>query len=153
RGPFREGADVQLQAEPGHRPPHRADAQQPRPRARGRAGRDPRTAGRRRSGGQTGRGAIMTTTWRDALGWARGELADHPEQEAEWMIETVSGHSRTELLDAFDERVPVRAADRLGVMLARRRAGAPLQYVLGRWSFRSLDLFVDDRVLIPRPET
>ena len=38
----------------------------------------------------------MTTTWRDALGWARGELADHPEQEAEWMIETVSGHSRTE---------------------------------------------------------
>jgi release factor glutamine methyltransferase len=38
-------------------------------------------------------------------------------------------------------------------MAARRRAGEPLQYVLGRWSFRSLDLFVDRRVLIPRPET
>jgi release factor glutamine methyltransferase len=31
--------------------------------------------------------------------------------------------------------------------------GEPLQYVLGRWAFRSLDLMVDRRVLIPRPET
>ncbi len=38
--------------------------------------------------------------------------------------------------------------------LARRRAaGEPLQYVLGRWQFRSLELVVDPRVLIPRPET
>jgi release factor glutamine methyltransferase len=35
----------------------------------------------------------------------------------------------------------------------RRAAGEPLQYVLGRWPFRSLDLKVDPRVLIPRPET
>jgi release factor glutamine methyltransferase len=35
----------------------------------------------------------------------------------------------------------------------RRLAGEPLQYVLGRWSFRGLDLIVDPRVLIPRPET
>ena len=32
-------------------------------------------------------------------------------------------------------------------------AGEPLQYLLGRWSFRRLDLVVDPRVLIPRPET
>jgi release factor glutamine methyltransferase len=32
-------------------------------------------------------------------------------------------------------------------------AGEPLQYVLGHWPFRRLDLFVDRRVLIPRPET
>ena len=35
----------------------------------------------------------------------------------------------------------------------RRAAGEPLQYVLGSWSFRSLELTVDRRVLIPRPET
>ena len=35
----------------------------------------------------------------------------------------------------------------------RRRAGEPLQYVLGRWPFRSIELAVDPRVLIPRPET
>ncbi len=37
--------------------------------------------------------------------------------------------------------------------LARRAAGEPLQYVLGHWSFRTLDVLVDRRVLIPRPET
>ncbi len=35
----------------------------------------------------------------------------------------------------------------------RRAAGEPLQYVLGRWPFRRLELVVDRRVLIPRPET
>jgi release factor glutamine methyltransferase len=38
-------------------------------------------------------------------------------------------------------------------MVARRRGGEPLQYVMGHWAFRRLDLLVDRRVLIPRPET
>jgi release factor glutamine methyltransferase len=38
-------------------------------------------------------------------------------------------------------------------MASRRAAGEPLQYVFGHWPFRRLDLFVDARVLIPRPET
>ena len=38
-------------------------------------------------------------------------------------------------------------------MTERRRAGEPLQYVVGAWGFRRLDLMVDRRVLIPRPET
>ena len=38
-------------------------------------------------------------------------------------------------------------------MTQRRRAGEPLQYVVGSWGFRHLDLMVDRRVLIPRPET
>jgi release factor glutamine methyltransferase len=37
--------------------------------------------------------------------------------------------------------------------VTRRLAGEPLQYVIGHWPFRSLDLDVDPRVLIPRPET
>lgn len=35
----------------------------------------------------------------------------------------------------------------------RARAGEPLQYLLGYWSFRELELRVDQRALIPRPET
>ena len=42
---------------------------------------------------------------------------------------------------------------RYDAMVERRRAGEPLQYVLGSWGFRTLDLLVDRRVLIPRPET
>ena len=38
-------------------------------------------------------------------------------------------------------------------MATRRQAGEPLQYVFGHWPFRRLDLAVDPRVLIPRPET
>ena len=38
-------------------------------------------------------------------------------------------------------------------MVERRLSGEPVQYVLGSWSFRGLDLMVDARVLIPRPET
>jgi release factor glutamine methyltransferase len=41
----------------------------------------------------------------------------------------------------------------LQAMLRRRLAGEPLQYVMGRWAFRHLDLLVDPRVLIPRAET
>ena len=36
-------------------------------------------------------------------------------------------------------------------MAAQRASGVPLQYVFGHWPFRTLDLTVDDRVLIPRP--
>jgi release factor glutamine methyltransferase len=38
-------------------------------------------------------------------------------------------------------------------MAARRASGEPLQYVFGHWPFRTLDIAVDPRVLIPRPET
>ena len=60
--------------------------------------------------------------------------------------------------DAAWHRELDRPATRRGVasfdrMLARRTAGEPLQYVVGAWGFRALDLFVDRRVLIPRPET
>jgi release factor glutamine methyltransferase len=43
--------------------------------------------------------------------------------------------------------------DALNVAVTRRLSGEPLQYVLGHWPFRRLDLVVDPRVLIPRPET
>jgi release factor glutamine methyltransferase len=38
-------------------------------------------------------------------------------------------------------------------MAVRRKAREPLQYIFGHWPFRRLDLQLDPRVLIPRPET
>jgi release factor glutamine methyltransferase len=52
------------------------------------------------------------------------------------------GHATTE-----------RLVVRFDALLARRQAGEPLQYVLGSWAFRTIELMVDPRVLIPRPET
>jgi release factor glutamine methyltransferase len=55
--------------------------------------------------------------------------------------------------DARPAAVPPGAAASARAMAARRAAGEPLQYVFGHWPFRGLDLRVDARVLIPRPET
>ena len=38
-------------------------------------------------------------------------------------------------------------------LLERRADGEPIQYLIGRWPFLDLELIVDDRALIPRPET
>jgi release factor glutamine methyltransferase len=58
-----------------------------------------------------------------------------------------------EVLGASTEAVPAEARSAARAMAARRRAGEPLQYLFGHWPFRGLDLVVDPRVLIPRPET
>ena len=73
--------------------------------------------------------------------------------QARWMCEVASGLDGDEFLEALDEPATQRCVAHLDSMLTRLAAGEPLQYVLGRWGFRHLDLMVDHRVLIPRPET
>jgi release factor glutamine methyltransferase len=75
------------------------------------------------------------------------------ETEARFMVEEVSGYGASEWPGIADTEPTDRARRRLTALVARRAAGEPLQYVLGSWSFRGLDLMVDRRVLIPRPET
>jgi len=67
-----------------------------------------------------------------------------------------SGVERREARWLVEEFVPggdPDAAIALRRAAARRLNGEPLQYIIGHWPFRTLDLDVDDRVLIPRPET
>jgi len=70
---------------------------------------------------------------------------------ARWLVETAVS------VDSIDEAVAEPVTDRmvahLDRMVARYRGGEPLQYVLGHWAFRHLELAVDPRVLIPRSET
>jgi release factor glutamine methyltransferase len=72
---------------------------------------------------------------------------------ARWLCEVATALDGDDFLAALDEPVTVRMVAHLDAMLARHRTGEPLQYVLGRWSFRHLDLAIDPRVLIPRSET
>jgi release factor glutamine methyltransferase len=73
--------------------------------------------------------------------------------QARWICEVASGYDGDEFMDILDRPATERGVAHLDAMLARHAAGEPLQYVLGRWGFRHLDLMVDQRVLIPRPET
>lgn len=92
-----------------------------------------------------------TTTWRELLFEAATRLDSMG--EARRIVERASGMDAGEFHRAIDDAVTARPAAHFEAMLQRRLAGEPLQYVLGSWGFRSLDLFVDNRVLIPRPET
>ena len=78
---------------------------------------------------------------------------DDPGTEARWMLEEVSGMDAAEQVLEGGRRATRRATSDLDGLLERRAAGEPLQYVLGSWGFCGLDLLVDRRVLIPRPET
>ena len=90
-------------------------------------------------------------TWREMVKRTQGEVGERT--VAQWLCEHASGCEADEFGDILDELVSERSAQHLHSMLVRYATGEPLQYVMGRWAFRRLDLLVDSRVLIPRPET
>ena len=73
--------------------------------------------------------------------------------EAHWILEVASGYSREELITNLNVEAPRLGSKHLSKILNKRLGGEPIQYALGSWAFRKLDLLVDSRVLIPRPET
>lgn len=91
------------------------------------------------------------STWREVLSDTAVTLGD--EREARFLCEHAAGLNASEFAAAIDEQLTQRMGLHLQEMTRRRLAGEPLQYVMGRWAFRHLDLMVDRRVLIPRPET
>src|SRR5690242_9559286 len=98
-----------------------------------------------------------TVPWRTLLREATERLREAgiagPEVSARRIVEHASGYEGAAYVLALDEPATVSGVARFDGMLARRMLGEPLQYVLGGWGFRELDLMVDRRVLIPRPET
>ena len=90
-------------------------------------------------------------TWRELLAETTAVLGERP--AARWLCETACGLHGDEFLAALDESATERMVRHLDAMVARHRSGEPLAYVMGSWSFRTIDLMVDRRVLIPRPET
>ena len=90
-------------------------------------------------------------TWRRLIDDATSRLGDRT--DARRIVEEASGREGAELTAFLDEEANAVTLAHFETMLERRATGEPLQYVLGRWGFRTLDVHVDSRVLIPRPET
>jgi len=78
---------------------------------------------------------------------------DTPRLDAELLIADSLGTDRGGLVSDPGRGVPVGAARLIGERVRRRVAREPVAYILGRKGFRRIDLVVDSRVLIPRPET
>lgn len=76
-----------------------------------------------------------------------------PEVDALLLLEAALGADRTELLLAGSRVLEAEEERRLDELVRRRAAREPLQHVLGVAHFYGLELAVDDRVLVPRPET
>lgn len=91
-----------------------------------------------------------TIAWSTLLHEATARVG---ERDARWIVEEVTGAEPGELHLVLDQPATERGVARFDRLVQRRADGEPLQYVLGRWGFRTLDLMVDARALIPRPET
>ena len=97
---------------------------------------------------------------RDWLQWAAAQLravgghgAESPFLDATLLIATVRGEAKERTLAALPETLAPAQARRLEALVARRGAGEPLAYIRGFKEFYGRRFAVDDRVLIPRPET
>ncbi|WP_199623643.1 peptide chain release factor N(5)-glutamine methyltransferase [Paenibacillus alkalitolerans] len=72
---------------------------------------------------------------------------------AELLMRHVLGVTRTRLLLLWSDPMDAEAFKRLWVLLQRRAAGEPVQYIVGETYFYGLPFAVTPAVLIPRPET
>jgi release factor glutamine methyltransferase len=94
---------------------------------------------------------------REALGAAVDALAaigiEEPRVDAEVLLAEAMGVERAALAASPGAEVPPAAARLFGEMVRRRLRREPVAYIVGRKGFRRIELAVDRRVLVPRPET
>jgi release factor glutamine methyltransferase len=76
-----------------------------------------------------------------------------PRLDAELLIADAVGVDRSRLVMDPDMEIPPAAARVIGEHVRRRVAREPVAYILGRKGFRHIELAVDQRAIIPRPET
>jgi release factor glutamine methyltransferase len=92
-------------------------------------------------------------TVREWLEGAAGRLdaagCETPRLDAEVIAAGALGVDRARLLTDPDVSLPSRADE----WVARRERREPVAYIVGRRAFRRIELAVDPRVLVPRPET
>ncbi|MGR3303386.1 MAG: peptide chain release factor N(5)-glutamine methyltransferase [Candidatus Scalindua sp.] len=99
----------------------------------------------------------MRNTIRNILQWAIATLKeaeiDSPGINADTLLSFVLSCDRTKLYTNPDEIVNETDISRYKELVNERIRHVPLQYITHRVEFMSLDFFVDEHVLIPRPET
>jgi release factor glutamine methyltransferase len=83
----------------------------------------------------------------------RAAGAETPRLDAELLLAEATGRERGDLAASPEDRVEPAVARRFAELVRRRLRREPVAYILGRRGFRHIELAVDSRVLVPRPET
>lgn len=79
--------------------------------------------------------------------------SDTPGLDADVLLQHATGQDRAALISRSTEPVGGSAREKYLAMLDRRERGEPVAYIVGTKHFRTIELQVDPRVLVPRPET
>ena len=91
------------------------------------------------------------------LKWTTDYFAKHgveePRLDAEILLARTLGIERIMLYAGFERVIAGDELARFREQVKERAAGRPAKYITGRTEFYSLPFLVDERVLIPRPET
>lgn len=100
---------------------------------------------------------MVAATAAEALEAATDGLAaagvETPRLDAELMLAEAADWDRAWIASHSDSRLPVGASREFARMVRRRLRREPVAYILGRKGFRRIELIVERRALIPRPET
>lgn len=90
---------------------------------------------------------------RTGADWLGERGVESPRLDTEHLLAHALGTDRLQLYLQYDRPLTPEELSAFRPLLRRRGSREPLQYITGRAAFRDLDLTVDPRVLIPRPET
>jgi len=108
-------------------------------------------------GADPGRQPVSAGNARDAVAAASAALeaagCESHRLDAEVLLADALGLDRSVLISDPRLEIPAPLARLIGERVRRRIAREPVAYILGRKGFRYIELAVDRRVLIPRPET
>ena len=98
-------------------------------------------------------GGEVASALRDATGGLDDAGCESPRLDAELLLAHALGTDRASLVVGSRRTLGEAEARRFAALLARRALREPVAYIVGLKGFRHLDLRVDARALIPRPET
>lgn len=103
--------------------------------------------------------ALQNATWtvRDVLNWTSRKFSDldlpSPLLDAQLLIGSALSLSKVEIYTQLDRPLIESERSQLRELVRRRMTGEPVAYLLKQKDWHDLDLYVDNRVLVPRPET